>query len=198
MFTDPLTFWVANHPPATVTAAQVIVLQGLGDVTATAAEINAGVNGLTATSNELNNRADGSGMYTNLTTVTATEVIDATNTGRIHFIKNDIASTMALLLPAEVDGLSYKFVFVGAAAEASSVTIGTEAAANFFVGGLVHLDTTSAATAVATVYSDGDSNSLITLVTPAAGTVVDIHCDGTSWYLWGTVVSNSAPTIADT
>ena len=81
------TYWVANNPSATITAAQSVILQGLGDVTATAAEINAVVDGLTATSNEINNKADGSNLYTALTTVTAVETIFATNTGRTHFKK---------------------------------------------------------------------------------------------------------------
>jgi hypothetical protein len=177
-------YWVANVPGATITSTQATVLQGLSNVSASA--------------NEINNRLDGSNMYVSLTTAAASETIDATNTGRIHLMGNTIASTLALLLPAEADGLYYKFVYVGAAAEASNITIGTEAAANFFVGGLAHFDVGSANTAVATVYSDGNSNSLITLVTPAAGTVVEVLCNGTSWYLWGQSVSATIPTIADT
>jgi hypothetical protein len=189
-------YWVANVPGSTITAAQSVVLQGLGDVTATAAEINAGVDGLTATSNELNNKADGNNSYVLTTTAAASEQLMATDTGRLMILGNTIASTQAILLPAEAAGLNYKFVYVGAAAEASNVTIGTEAAANFFVGGVVHEDVDGNTTA--TVYSDGNSNSLITLVTPAAGTEIEVLCNGTSWYLWGRVVSNTVPTITDT
>ena len=190
-------YWVANVPGSTITAAQSVVIQGLGDVTATAAEINAGVDGLTATSNEINNKVDGSTNYLATTTATASEVIMSTNSGRIHFLGNTQASaTQAMLLPAEAAGLNYQFVYVGAAETTANFTIGTEAAANFFVGGVEFQDLDG--DAVSSVYSDGNSNSLITLVTPGAGTVVNVHCNGTSWYVWGKVVSNTTPTIADT
>ena len=174
-------YWVAGVPGSTITAAQSVVLQGLGNVTATAAEINAA--------------ADGSAGYVVTSTATASETISSSNSGKIHLL-GSIASTQAILLPTEAAGLNYQFIYVGAAEEASNVTIGTEAAANFFVGGLCHEDIDG--DVINTVYSNGSSNSLITLVTPGAGTVVNVLCNGTSWYLWGKVVSATVCTIADT
>jgi len=189
-------YWVANVPGATITAAQAVILQGLGDVTATAAEINASVAGLTATADEINNKADGSASYVLTTTATASETIMSSNSGRIHFIGNTITSTQAILLPTEAAGLNYKFVMLGTAAEGSNVTIGTEAAANFFKGGVCFEDVNG--DVISTVYANGSSHSLITLVTPAIGTEVEMICNGTSWYVWGKVVSDTTPTIADT
>jgi len=182
-------YWIANVPGATITSTQATMLQS------TALQA---LSGLTVGPNVINNALSGSDQYVALTTATASETLDATNTHRIHLVNNTIASTLALLLPTEAAGLYYKIIYVGAAAEASSITIGTEAAANYFIGGLLHCDTNSANTAVAAIYSDGNSNSLITIATPAAGTVIELLCNGTAWYLWGQVVSAAAPTIADT
>lgn len=48
-----IKYWVANDPNAEINDAQAQILAGLGDVTASAAEINA-VDGITANVNELN------------------------------------------------------------------------------------------------------------------------------------------------
>jgi len=177
-------YWVANVPGATITSTQATILQGLGNVSASA--------------NVINNALSGSDQFVALTTAAASETLDATNTHRIHLVNNTIASTLALTLPTEAAGLYYKIVFIGAAAEASNITIGSGAAANYFVGNVLHADTNSANTAVAAIYSDGNSNSLLTITTPGAGTVIELLCNGTVWYVWGTVTSVSAPAFSDT
>jgi hypothetical protein len=126
--------------------------------------------------------------------------LESSNSGKIHLIAATTAANCALVLPDEADGLNYKIVYVGAAAEGQNYTIGTEAAANYFIGGLTHLYDGSSATSITigAVFSDGNSNSLITLITPSAGTEINLHCNGTAWYVWGQVVSATIPTIADT
>ena len=196
MFSKTDEFWVANCPGCSVTAAEALVIANLGSVTASAAEINTAADGIAATAIEVNNKFDGSASYVLATTVTAVEVIKATDTGRIFLIGNTIASTMALILPAEAAGLNYKFVYVGNAAEGSNVTITSQAAANYFIGGVIFEDEDGES--ITPVYADGNSNSLVTLVTPAAGTEIEILCNGTGWYIWGRVVSATICTIADT
>jgi len=181
-------YWIAGCPGCTVTAAQAAIIQGLGGVNATAAEIN--------------NKVDGSASYVAPTASTAmagTITLTAAQTGKTIFIGATTANT-AITLPAEVAGLNYKIVYTNSAAEAQSYTIGTDAAANFFIGGLafLHVGSSGSTNAIAGVYSNGSSNSLITLVAPAAGTYVELICDGTHWYVTGQVVSATIPTIADT
>jgi hypothetical protein len=67
------------------------------------------------------------------------------------------------------------------------------------VGGVVHLDTDagSASDEVVPVYPDGNSNSKFNVLVPEGGTRVRFECDGTLWYINGTVVSATAPTFAD-
>jgi len=195
-------YWIAGCPGCTVTAAQAAIIQGLGGVTATAAEINAAVDDLTATAVEITNKCDGDNSYVAPTASTAMAgaiALTAAQTGKTIFIGATTANT-AITLPAEVAGLNYKIVYTNSAAEAQSYTIGTDAAANFFIGGLafLHVGSSGSTNAIAGVYSDGDSNSLITLVAPAAGTYVELICDGTHWYITGQVVSATIPTIADT
>ena len=196
MFSQSDEFWVAKCPGCSVTAAEALVIANLGSVTASASEINTAADGIAATAIEVNNKCDGSGSYILATTVTATEVIKATDTGRIFLLNNTIASTLAFLLPAEADGLNYKFVYIGAAAEASNVTIGTEAAANYFKGGVIHEDVDG--NTIAAVYASATGDSLVTIVTPAAGTEIELLCNGTFWYIWGRVCSATVPTIAAT
>ena len=73
----------------------------------------------------------------------------------------------------------------------------TGADANFFIGGLVHSDSDGELTA--TVDSDNNSNSKVSVLTPIGGTMVKFVCDGLNWYLNGHVVSatNTAVVFAD-
>ena len=49
------------------------------------------------------------------------------------------------------------------------------------------------------MYPDGDSNSIVNVLTPNAGTVIEMLCDGTNWILNGTVWSgtDTSVTFAD-
>lgn len=185
-------YWLADIPGTTISSSEgerlAVLARNLGSTieSVTLAAVGQGSPGVVV---PLASTALGSG-YT-LTTA---------NSGKTHLIAATTAANCALLLPAEADGLNYKIVYVGSAAEAQNYTIGTEAAANYFIGGLAHLYDGSSATSITigAVFSDGNSNSLITLVTPSVGTEVNLHCDGTHWYVWGQVVSATIPTIADT
>ena len=121
----------------------------------------------------------------------------AANSGKLHIIP-DLTGDLTITV-AEAAGLFYEFWYTGAAADAQDWLIDTGSDTNFFSGGLVHLDTDagSAGDEVVTVFSDGNSNSKITILTPEAGTVVRMYCNGTSWAVNGTVVSASAPSFAD-
>lgn len=117
------------------------------------------------------------------------------NSGLVHVIP-DVTSTITITLPPPKKGLSYPFIYGGAAADAQNAVITTGSDTNYYVGSVMHGNTTADA-AVAAVYSDGNSNSKLTMVTPGGGTRVDVVSNGTLWYLNGRVVSATVPTLAD-
>lgn len=129
-------------------------------------------------------------------TVAAVDVGDTTNytvlaanSGHTHIIPA-ITADSVYTMPAEAAGLYYKFVNATGAAEAQDWSFNTGADANYFVGGIVKHDPDSGGDDTATTYSDGDSNSQLAILTPEAGTVIEMWCiDGTTWYVSGTVIS---------
>ena len=186
--------YIANHPSASVTSANAIVIQALGDVTATAAEINAAADANTATAAEINNVCDGSASYVKVTDATAYDVL-AANSGKIHLMP-DFTASCTLDLPAEADGLNFRFVYVGGAEDGHNWVIDAEAAANFYIGGLEHQDLDG--DTIATVYPTASTHDILTVTTPGAGTDFSIMCDGTNWYLWGRVCSATVPAFSAT
>lgn len=124
----------------------------------------------------------------------ATYTVKDYNSGITHVVPN-LTADITITLPAAEAGLEYQFIFGGAAADAQDWLIDTGSNTNYFVGGLVHL--LNGTPDIETVYSDGNSNSKLTVLTPGAGTSVRIHSDGTKWYVNGHVVSATAPSFAD-
>lgn len=122
----------------------------------------------------------------------------ASNSGKLHVIP-DMTQDTSITLPTEAAGLHYEFIYGGAAAESHDHTITSEADLNFFVGGLAFLDTNAGpgAAEALVVRADGNSNSKLTLNNVDCGTRVILWCDGTRWYVTGTVVSDTAPAFAD-
>jgi hypothetical protein len=122
----------------------------------------------------------------------------ADNTGKTHIIPDETAGC-TISLPAEADGLNYTFIYGGAAADAHDHIITSGSDTNFFYGGVAFIDSDAGAGAdeLSTVYSDGNSNSKLTINNISIGTKVEFYCDGTHWYLTGIVISDTVPTLAD-
>lgn len=113
------------------------------------------------------------------------------NSGKLHSIV-DQGQNVTVTLPAAAEGLRYEFQYGGAAADASNhIFVPT---AGFFIGGVTFHD--SQADATTAVYSDGNSNDVFTLVTPALYTICFVS-DGTNWYVNGNVQSATVCTMAD-
>lgn len=177
---------------AKVTASGDVTLTNDGEILITS------INAL-ATAAEVNAICDGDGNYVVTAAATAAVTMTAAQSGKTFILPNfDAACTFDL--PAEADGLYYKFVYAGGAEDAHGIIIDSESDTNFFIGGVAFLDVDAgdAADEVnAGVYSDGDSNSKITCATVGAGTIIELKCDGTNWYIWGTVIGATAPAFAD-
>ena len=125
----------------------------------------------------------------------ATYAVLATNSGKVHLVA-DQAQDITITLPAAAAGLSYEFWYGGAAADGHDWII--VPTAGLFKGGVVHLDADagSAGDEVVPVYADFSDDDALQVNLPNAGTVVKVVSDGTNWFLNGTVVSATAPTIA--
>ena len=128
----------------------------------------------------------------------ATYTVKDYNSGIIHVLPN-LTADIVISLPTPKAGLVYEFMYGGAAADAQDWLLDTGSNTYFSKGGVVHLDSDADAAGdeVVPVFADGNSNSKLTVLTPAAGTVVKLFCDGTNWYVNGTVVSATAASFAD-
>jgi hypothetical protein len=118
----------------------------------------------------------------------------ATNSGVINLIP-DGAQSNTYPLPAPVAGVSYRFVYAGGAADASNHVITTGSDTLYFVGGVTFLDTDT--DVIALVYSDGNSNSKLTLNVPGGCDITFAGTSATTYQVFGYVNANTAPAFAD-
>ena len=125
----------------------------------------------------------------------STYTVLAADSGKVH-IMPDLTATCTITLPTEKAGLTFKFWYCAAAIDAHNLVINTSGNSNYYVGGVGHADTTADDNAES-LFSDGNSNSALTIVKPGTGSWVEIVCDGLLWYLCGMVVGADIPTIAD-
>ena len=105
----------------------------------------------------------------------------ATHSGRTLVVPA-LASNRTITLPAPVAGQSYKLIYGGAAEEAENLIIVTPGNTNFFIGGIVHLDSNADNVSV---YSDGNSNSQLTLTDFGLFEINILAKDSTNYYIWG-------------
>lgn len=118
----------------------------------------------------------------------------AANSGKIHHIAN-VSADRTFTLPAAAAGLYYEFWSTMVAADGHDWIFDAGADANFFLGGLVWIDSDAADSI--TSAGDGDSNSILQINVPSTGTQIHMYCDGTNWFLNGQVFSTTAPAFSD-
>lgn len=124
-----------------------------------------------------------------------TYTVKSRDAGLVHYFP-DFTSTCTATLPSPKAGLWFTFVYAGIAADAQNFVISTGSDTNYFVGGVTFIDHDT--DVVAPVNPDGNSNSKLTLVTPASGTTLRIEStNGTTWTVSGFVASATVPTFAD-
>ena len=117
----------------------------------------------------------------------------ATHSGRTLVVPA-LASNRTITLPAPVAGQSYKLIYGGAAEEAQNLIIVTPGNTNFFIGGIVHLDSNADNVSV---YSDGNSNSQLTLTDFGLFEINILAKDSTNYYIWGYQEGADVPAFAD-
>lgn len=125
-------------------------------------------------------------------------VVLAANSGKVHVIPN-LTADCTIDLPTPEAGLEYTFITNAVATEGQNWIFDTKSATNYYTGGLQFLDSDEpgSGSTLVPVYPDGNSNDIMTIITPQAGTRVHVICDGTLWIVNGVVFSATAPTFAD-
>ena len=121
----------------------------------------------------------------------------AADSRKTHIVA-DQTSSITINLPTAAAGLWYRFVSKAVAAEGQNWVI-VAGAGVFYLGGLTFLDNDAGAGADevhAGVYPNGSTHITMNVVTPCAGTVVDVFCDGTYWIVQGIINSPTIPTFA--
>jgi hypothetical protein len=117
----------------------------------------------------------------------------ATHSGRTLVVPA-LAANRTITLPAPVAGQSYKLIYGGAAEEAENLIIITPGNTNFFIGGLVHIDSNADSLSV---YSNGSSNSSLTLTDFGLFEINVVAKDSTNYYIWGYQEGADVPAFAD-
>jgi hypothetical protein len=118
---------------------------------------------------------------------------NATHSGRLLVVPA-ITGNRTITLPSPVAGSHFKFIYGGAAEEAENVIFDTGANANYFIGGIVHIQSDADSS---TVYSDGNSNSKLTLTDFGCSEINIMAKDSTNWLIWGWSEGADAPAFAD-
>ena len=101
----------------------------------------------------------------------ATYTVLAVNSGKPHILPN-LTADITISLPTPTtgleDGLSYEFWYAGAAADAQDWAIDAGSNTNYFLGGVLHIDSdaNSAGDEAVPVRSDGNSNSILNILVP--------------------------------
>ena len=131
-----------------------------------------------------------------LADASSTNITAAVNGGRTNMVV-DTSQASTYVLPTPVIGLTFKFIYIGAATDASSHIFSTAGNSIFFKGALQHNDNNNTAQTTDTVFSDGNSNSVITIATPEAYEITLVGISTTVYALSGFTASDTPVTIAD-
>ncbi len=123
----------------------------------------------------------------------AKTLTNATHSGRTLVVPA-ITANRTITLPAPVAGSHFKFIYGGAAEEAENLIIITPGNSNYFIGGIVHADSNADNVSV---YSDGNSNSSLTLTDFGCFEINILAKDSTNWLIWGFSQGADAPAFAD-
>ena len=123
----------------------------------------------------------------------AKTLTNATHSGRTLVVPA-ITANRTITLPAPVAGSHFKFIYGGAAEEAENLIIITPGNSNYFIGGIVHTDSNADNVSV---YSDGNSNSSLTLTDFGCFEINILAKDSTNYFIWGYAEGVDPPAFAD-
>jgi hypothetical protein len=119
----------------------------------------------------------------------------AANSGVTNIVA-DVSADRTYTLPTPVAGAVFNFIYGGGAADGHDAIFTTGSDLLYFVGGVTFFDTDTTAQP-SVVFSDGNSNSKLQVNLPAAMNIAFVGTSATTYQVYGTVVSTTAPTFAD-
>ena len=122
------------------------------------------------------------------------DLTEATHAGRTLIIPTIASSDKILTLPTPIAGMTFKFVYGHTAASGTydiAISAGTGNSV-WFDGAVVHVTGTPVM-----VFSDGNSNELLNILTPGGFEINLVAVSTTVWMVSGWVFSAAAPTFAD-
>ena len=131
-----------------------------------------------------------------LADASSTTLTAATNAGRTNMVV-DTSQASTYVLPTPVAGLTFKFIYIGAATDASSHIFATAGNSIYFKGVLAHHDLNNTSQTTNVVFPDGNSNSEITLAIPEAYEITFTGISATVYALSGWTAGNTPVAFAD-
>ena len=126
----------------------------------------------------------------------STTLTAATTAGRVNMVV-DTSQASTYVLPTPSAGLTFKFIYIGAATDSQSHIWQTAGNTIFFKGVLMHHDLNVTAQTSNVVFPDGNSNSEITLAVPEAYEITLVGVSATVYAISGWTGSNTAVAFAD-
>ena len=130
---------------------------------------------------------------------TSESLTEATRAGRYCIIPN-VAATCTYTLPTPIAGMTFRLLgpHLLAAADGNSILIAAGSGNSiYFTGQVVHHDTDQTGQTTAVIYSDQNSNELLTMALPGAIDLILVGVSATIWHIAGYVASATAPAFAD-
>ena len=107
----------------------------------------------------------------------------------------DVSADRTYTLPTPKAGMQFNFVFQHTAADGHDIIFKTAGNSIFFKGNLTYLDTGGAG--VATVFSDGNSNSIVGVRLPGHFVITMVGINATQYAITGFVAGTESPDIED-
>ena len=131
-----------------------------------------------------------------LADASSTTLTAAANAGRVNAVPN-VSQNSTYVLPTPSAGLTFKFIYIGAATDASSHIFKTAGNTIFFKGAIQHNDNNETGQTTNTVFSNGSSNSVITIAIPETYEINMVGVSATVYALSGFAAGDTPTTIAD-
>ena len=122
------------------------------------------------------------------TTLTATA-----NAGRVNVVPA-ITGNRTITLPSPTAGVWFRFIYGGVAEEAENLIFDTGSDTNYFIGGIIHIQSDADS---GSYYSDGNSNSKLTLTDFGLFEINILAKDSTNWIIWGHQEGADVPAFSD-
>ena len=126
----------------------------------------------------------------------STTLTAAANAGRTNMVI-DTGQASTYVLPTPSAGLTFKFIYIGAATDTSSHIWQTAGNTIFFKGVLMHHDLNQTSQTSNVVFPNGSSNSEITLAIPEAYEINLVGVSATVYAISGWTAGNTPVAFAD-